>query len=185
MEENRFKNLEYRINFIKLREVWRNPDISKGAKVILMDLLLYGGVQGDIFPSQNTLAKNHDYSVKHIRNLLKELRANGLIDWDKFGYSATNSYFTIEELYCRIDERTFVAQGKSTSSQVDTQLPNQLRSPLPTNISQEISPPKESHPLPIKCENNCDNGIIFDPTDNTASYCDCPKGKQHITNSSY
>jgi hypothetical protein len=183
MEKNDFKKLEYRINFVKLREVWRDSSISKGAKVILMDLLLYGGVQGDIFPSQTTMAENHGYSVRHIRNLLGELRKNGLIGWDKFGYSMTNSYYTNEELYCLIDELPFNKQEKRTSYQEGNSLPKHLGISFPTNSSHEINHEESSHSSSIKCKKNCENGLIF--SGNSVSYCNCPVGVRRSEEANY
>lgn len=170
---------DYRINFAKLREIWRNPKLSKGAKVILMDLLLYGGVQGEIFPSQITLAKNHDYSVKHIRNLLKELREIGIIDWEKGGYSAPNNYYTIEELYCPLDELSYTHDRKYISHTQGNEVPEYQGNSFPPNNNHLINSPLIESKHPSNCINNCVNGLIFNTSDNTASYCSCPRGQMY------
>lgn len=124
---------EFRINFSKLREIWRNPKLSSSAKVILLDLLFYAGVDGESFPSQELLAKNHGFKdTRQIRNLIKELRRYG-INWERGGFGRSNRYFFSEEIYYRNDS----SDRKNNSSNSGNEKPVENGNILPSNINQE------------------------------------------------
>lgn len=105
-----------RINFQELRQVMRTPTIPAVAKCVLIDLLLYAGIDGEAFPSQSLLAKNLGYSDRHIRTQLNILHKNGLVvDWKQRGYSKSNQYTINPNLYA--DQSRYL---KSTSPHVGT-----------------------------------------------------------------
>lgn len=90
-----------RINLAKLRDVNRDPSLIPSAKCLLVDLLFYAGIDGNAFPSQETLAKNLGFkSSRSVRDLLGLLRKRGLVaGWKRRGYSKSNSYSFNPELY--------------------------------------------------------------------------------------
>ncbi len=90
----------YKISFEGLREVLRDNNISPTARLLLMNLLLYAGLDGRCFPSRSTLAKDIGVSTRQIGNLLKELKDNRLIGWKKAGkHPQHNSYYFTGLLY--------------------------------------------------------------------------------------
>ena len=129
------------ISFVKLREFMRNPSLSFGEKCVFIDLILYAGVDGEAFPSQETLAEDMGRTSRHIRNILKSLKSKNWIDWEKQGYSQSNRYYINEELYFLND----VNDRKSTSSDSGTAFPLQTRTPFPANEYQERNQLKESY----------------------------------------
>lgn len=123
-----------KMNFKKLCEFMRNPDLKPIEKCVLLDLMLYAGKNGTPFPSQETLAKNHGRTPRYIRNCLERLKAKGLIkSWEKRGYSRSNIYILNEELYFRIDD----IKRNYTSSQTGSAVPIQNGNEVPPNISKE------------------------------------------------
>jgi hypothetical protein len=127
-------NYEYRINFEGLRKVHRDPTLSVGAKVILIDLILYAGVDGISYPSEETLAKNHKYkSTRQIRNLLKELSQKNLISYKRGKKHITNEYRFHEEIYYRTDK----PKKKYISSQSGTTFPSSGGNTLPIKVVNE------------------------------------------------
>lgn len=127
---------QYRINFEGLRRFIRNPNISPSAKTLLVNILLYAGIDGVSFPSQEKLSKDLNLSSRHIRSLTRELKSSKLLRWRKGGYGKSNQYTVSEELYFRIDNPS----RKSISVNPGSQIPLQNGNPLPTNISQEGNP---------------------------------------------
>lgn len=124
----------YSINFAKFREIIRNPFLTPLEKAILTDLLLYAGVDGEAYPSEIQLGRNHNRSDRHIRTILKSLKKNGLLTgWKQRGFSKSNKYLINSELYFRND----VPIEKPVSVHSRTALPVQSGSPLPPKVSQE------------------------------------------------
>lgn len=96
-----------KINLRNLRDlIWRNPEISMAAKVVLLDLIFYAGVKGNAFPSHKTLAKDLGISTRYVRSQLNELRKWRCIDWKKRGFSKSNSYAINTDLLTLIDVET-------------------------------------------------------------------------------
>lgn len=96
---------QFRINQIALRDiVWRSPIYPLAAKVLLLDLLWYAGNNNSAFPSQKTLGKNHGLSSRYVRRMLKLLKENHYIDWERLGFAKSNHYFFHSDLYNSIDE---------------------------------------------------------------------------------
>lgn len=123
-------NNKHRIDFEGLRTVWRNPVITKGAKVVLLDLLLYAGIDGASFPSEDTLGENHNLSDRQIRNLITELRNNKLLFWIKKGFSSSNAYTFNPEIYFRIGDK----DRKPVSAQSGNLFPLQSGNQFPPKV---------------------------------------------------
>ncbi len=134
---------KYRVNYSGLRSLIRNPTISAGAKAILVDLLLYGGVGGRSFPSQETLGKNHGITPRQIRNRLNELYDQGFVKKKRSGYSTSNNYYFSKEIYFLID----TTDGNFSSSQSGNTFPSQIGNKLPTTVFSEKSPINSSQIL--------------------------------------
>ena len=118
MEERKGEEITvHNINFSRLREIHRDPAVSRSAKVILVDLLLYAGVDGVSYPSRETLGKNHNLSPRQIETLITELRDKGLVSWIRGGERRSNSYSFDKELYFPITDQS----GKYTSLSVSPQ----------------------------------------------------------------
>lgn len=172
-----------RINFEKLSEFIRNPNFSPLEKVIVVDLILYAGVNREPFPSQKTLAKDLNRSERYIRKSLYILRDKGIISWFRRGYSRSNQY-SIEELYFRYDLDDNSTNRNYTSDQSSNIDPQRTGNPLPPNEYQYINEEtkNEDHKSNFSSKNprvftpcgNCENGLIFksDPY-NEVSDCDC------------
>lgn len=130
MEEREFNN---KIDLVKLRGIFRTPSISPLQKCILSDLSFYAGIDGEAFPSQQTLANNQGCSTRQVRNCLVELKRLGIISWKKRGYSKSNRYAFNKELYFRNRDRN----RKFTSAHSGQPVPLQTGNPVPPNVSQE------------------------------------------------
>jgi hypothetical protein len=73
--------------------VLRDPDLSAPAKCVYALLLSYAWDNASCFPGQSKLAEDMGYSERAIRTVLNELRANGLISWERRGFASTNLYY--------------------------------------------------------------------------------------------
>ena len=174
---------EYHINFKGFREVFRTPTISKGAKLVLVDLLLYAGTNAECFPSQAELAKNHHYTPRQIGNLLKELKQFHLIDWERGGFGRSNRYVINEEIYFPTDVSNS-SDRQPSSYNIGNSIPLPISKPFPTNVVTESNNYKGSQthkriskskakPFFKPCGlNGCDNGYLFLDSQNP-SYCKC------------
>jgi len=130
---------KYQISFKKLAEVVRNPKLLPAEKILLVDLLLYGGVQGESIPSQKTLAKDLGMSDRYIRTLIVSLHEQKLLNWKKRGYSKSNRYSFNQELYIHIDTK----QWKYSSYEKGSLVPIQNGSTLPPNETHQCSSTSE------------------------------------------
>ncbi len=130
----------YSINFVGLRNFIRNPKLSNSAKAVGVNLLLYAGVGGKSFPSEETLAGDHDLSDRQIRNLLKELKLFGF-DWERGGFSKSNRYFFSEEIYFRNDKSI----RKLTSDHIGNKVPVQKGNTYPTKVVSNDNHISSSH----------------------------------------
>src|SRR3990167_9582232 len=95
-----------------LRNPMRDSTISSLEKSILVDLLLYAGVDGEAYPSQKTLADNHGCTDRQVRRALAELHKKGWITgWKKRGFSKSNKYSFNVDIYVLNEDsvRTFMS----------------------------------------------------------------------------
>ncbi len=122
------------INFFKLRELIRSQDLTPLEKCVIVDLILYAGVDKEAFPSENTLGKDFNRSDRQIRNCLTKLKQSGWIkNWSKRGFSKSNLYSINEEIYFRNDNPI----RKQVSSQSGNTLPVQSGNEFPPKVNQE------------------------------------------------
>src|SRR3972149_667267 len=120
-----------RLNFITVRRFMRDSNLTPLAKCILFDLILYAGVFGEPYPSQIKLAGDQGCSDRQVRRALIELSEKGWItSWKRRGYSMSNKYSVIEDMYVRNEESI----RTSTSSHSGHKLPLQNR--------QHTTPPR-------------------------------------------
>ncbi len=90
----------FRISFQGIRKVLRDNNITPTARLLLMNLLLYAGLDGRCFPSRSTLSKDIGVSTRQISNLLKELKNMKLISWKRSsGYPPHNIYYFNDLIY--------------------------------------------------------------------------------------
>lgn len=120
------------INFKKLAEVVRNKRFNPLQKILLVNILLYAGVSGDAFPSQQTLADDLGYTTRSIRYGLDMLYAAGLLKRKRRGFAKSNIYLINEELYFRSE----ADKNNDISSQSGINIPNYSSTPLPPNVTQ-------------------------------------------------
>lgn len=126
---------KYKINYPALRNFVRNPAIIPSAKSVFINILLYAGLDGIIFPSQATLGKDFGLEPRQIRNLLIILRKFNVIRWKRGGYGRSNHYSISEEIYCLNDKQ----DGNYVSSNIGIQLPSQGGNTIPPNIVSKKS----------------------------------------------
>lgn len=130
-----------------IRKVWRRPEISMAAKCLLLDLIFYAGIDGEVFPSQALLAKNLGITPRYIRKLLTELRNYSLVTWVRRGYSTSNKYALNEELYCRNDKKSKLMDGDISSFMEGAIVPDHSGNSVPPEESQDKRKKnKELHP---------------------------------------
>ncbi len=128
--------LAYKINFAKLRDFIRNPTITSTEKCVLLDLILYAGVDGIAFPSETKIGQDFNIGDRQVRNIITRLKKVGaVVGWKRRGYSGSNSYTINPELYFRND----ISYRKSTSSHSGTVIPLHSGNILPPKVSHEIS----------------------------------------------
>lgn len=123
------------LDLAKFRDdILRNPKLSSTEKVILLDIILYAGTNGEAFPSQATLAKNHGLSIRQVYNVLVKLKdKNYILRWKQRGYSKSNRYILNRYLIYKQRNR------KQTSTLTSSSIPPQSGSVFPPNISQEFN----------------------------------------------
>lgn len=140
------RKTQFQMRFKNLRKFWRDPSVSMQSKWLLFDLILYGGVDGLVFPSQTRLAKDSGVSDRYIRTLLKELMDKELIFVFKRGFSKSNQYSINEELYFLNDLFEEQVSGGNSSEMVGTAVPTDSGDTVPTKESQfERTNDKELH----------------------------------------
>ncbi len=122
------------IDLVKLRDgIIRNPRLTPLAKVIFLDLIFYAGTNSDPYPSQQLLAQNHNYSVRQVYNILKELRENNFLrGWKQRGYSKSN-------LYDINRTKIYKSRLKQVSNQDGNVVPIQTGNAFLPNISKEVN----------------------------------------------
>jgi hypothetical protein len=124
---------EYRIYHVGLRSVIRDPTLSITAKVILVDLLNYAGVNGEAYPTQEQLADGQGIGQRRVRDMLTELKQRGLISWRRDKFRGANRYEFNPAIYCRVEE----VKRRSTSGQPGSALPYTYGSGVPPKVSSE------------------------------------------------
>lgn len=133
-------NVKHTINFKKLHEMMQDRSLKPIEKALLVDLLLYAGVDGQAFPGHEKLAKDLVCSSRHISTCLSVLLAHGwLKDWQRRGYGKTNIYFFNEELYFNNDR----SNRNTSSSHSGSKVPNNLGTLVPPNETHLINSSNE------------------------------------------
>jgi len=126
----------FKTDWVLFSEFARNAKLSVPARHLLTILITYGGVNGRIFPSKETLAADMGMSVRHIHNLLTELAKNSLIEWRREGFNGPNHYKITSELY----SSSLQTQKKSASPALGTTLPDDKGTKLPANnVSNHVN----------------------------------------------
>ena len=132
-------NIKNTINFEYMGKVIRNNRLKPIDKAILVDLLLYAGVDGESYPSQEKLAKDMGCSTRYVRYRLDMLCAAGLVTRKRRGFRKTNIYLFNKELY--FPKGT--SNRKPSSSQSGNRVPRNSGTTLPTNVTQLNNSSKE------------------------------------------
>lgn len=134
------QRIKYRVDRKAYRLILRNPNISRGAKALLENLLSYAGVYNRSFPDQETLAKDFGVCTKTIRNDLNELKSFGVLEWKKRGFNKSNLYQFPKEFY-----RIVTKDWKDVSLDSGTLIPSQSGNTVPPKVVIENSHIKSSH----------------------------------------
>lgn len=134
---------KYNVRFSRLAElVVRKASISRSAKLIFIDLLLYAGTDGSAFPSHQTLANNAGLSKRRVNDLLQELKRANLVSWSMGSPGRSNRYKITPEIY-------FPNAGTPVQSNRGSQ--------LQPNVVNEWSKRKRFKPCGI---GSCVNGYL-------------------------
>ena len=78
-------------------EMLEQSQLSTQARYLFCILKKYCGQNEWCYPNQKTLGKNMGYSARYIRDLLKELESNGLIEKRRTGFNKPNNYRVTKE----------------------------------------------------------------------------------------
>jgi hypothetical protein len=138
--ENKGKEIDlgFRINFSGSMKFVRNPEVSRGAKALLFDILFYAGTDGMGFPSQQKLSADLGVSTRQIRFDLAELKRSKVLFWERGGSGSSNRYTFSEEIYFLYEnskrKRVSEDSGKGLPIQVGNQFP-----PKVFNESNQLS----------------------------------------------
>lgn len=124
----------YHIDFERLREVLTDTTLTIPARFLLVNLLFnYARTNNNAFPSQKTLASDLGISERYTRTILKELKDKNKLNWKKIGFSKSNRYIFMPDLYIRIDGNI----GNQLSYQSGSQYPVQTGTSVPPKILHE------------------------------------------------
>ena len=111
--------------------------LSIQARYLLCVLLRYCMAKTICWPSQKTLAKDLGCSERYVRNLLKELAEQELIDKDRIGWNRSNTYIVEKNLISIIDSSSnaqkIVASRNCIADQTGTQDPVYKGNTVPAN----------------------------------------------------
>lgn len=122
-----------KIHWETLKKMIRDTRLTASERLLMVDILAYGGLDGDAFPSQRQLAKDMGYTDRHIRTCLDALLARGwLKGWEIIKGRRSNTYYPNEELYFRIE----VNNRNYSSAQLGTTVPPMEGSIQPTKVSK-------------------------------------------------
>lgn len=125
-------NIKNTIHFENMAKVMKNNRLKPIDKAILWDLLLYAGVNGESFPSQDTLAKNMGCSTRYIRYRLDMLCAARLVTRKRRGFGKSNIYIFNKELYFPNGN----SNRKHSSSHSGNGVPHESGTRVPPNETQ-------------------------------------------------
>jgi hypothetical protein len=93
-DELRFRDPAEAMGFTALPNcVLISPSLSNAGKVLYALLRLYARQSGHCFPGQERLAASLGFRTRHVRRLLDELKALGLITWERPDKNSTNRYW--------------------------------------------------------------------------------------------
>lgn len=163
-------NGSYRLSLEKLSKQWRDPNISRSAKAIFLDLVLYAGSDGKVYPSQETLANNQNLSIRQVNNLLRELRKKNLIEWQSGnGPGNSNLYRINAEIY--FHNSPPLRQPASHPPSIGLQ--SRPGSQLPPNEVNERYKRMRKPKFTACGLGNCNKGYIVPDTPGSVSRCDC------------
>lgn len=122
------------ISFIKLRGFIRNATLTPLEKCLFINLIFYAGINGEAFPSEESLGKDLGFSTRHIRTQLKKLQQKSwIVKKQQRGYSKSNLYQLNQELYFHSDN----SDRNASSSHLGNRVPTQIGSVLPTKENKE------------------------------------------------
>ncbi|KXK09235.1 MAG: hypothetical protein UZ21_OP11001000293 [Microgenomates bacterium OLB22] len=121
-----------KIHFEKLAEFIRNRRFTPTQKVLFVDIILYAGINGDAFPSQQTLADDLSRTPRNIRYCLDMLCAAGLISKKRRGFSKSNQYLISKEIYFRNGD----SNRNPIASHLSNPFPDRPGNALPPNVTQ-------------------------------------------------
>lgn len=157
------------INFVGLQNTIRDPKISKTAKLLLVDLLLYAGTNTIAFPSRKTLSDNHDITPRYVDMNLKELKKNNLIAWKRgTGPRNSNRYSFNSVVYLvKSNNRETGFYNKSNP------LRDKSGSLVPTNEIIESNNKYSFKKFEACNKNGCKNGYIITEGNDPVTYCEC------------
>ena len=105
-------------------DIFQESQLSIPARYLLCVLTKYCGQKGYCFPSQSTLGKTLGCSDRHIRDLLNELGAAGLVYKTRRGYNRSNTYKVAKEFVVKNDRN-------AGSYQLGSMFPLHQGSPIP------------------------------------------------------
>lgn len=132
------ENNNYRIIFSGLRKAIRDPNLSIASKSIFIDIILYAGINNKSFPSQNTIAKDFNKSVRYISTLKNELKEKGYLMWERGRKGKSNRYVINQEIYT--DASNIRSQSSISNRNI---IPPTIRTPVQPKViiesNQEIS----------------------------------------------
>ena len=94
---------DFRTNWKGLGNIATTPSLSIGARLLLVILLKYAGIDGKCFASQEQLAIDIGCVDRTIRTYLTELKAAKLVDWSRKTFNGSSYYNFNVDVYSRND----------------------------------------------------------------------------------
>ena len=119
--------------------ILRESQLSLPARYLHCVLLRYCGKDDFCFPSQKKLGQDLGCSDRHIRKLIKELEAEGLVVKTRKGYNRANNYKVAKDLTSNRNQDSSLNDGNDTKSrkpssvQLGTTIPLHQGTPVPPN----------------------------------------------------
>lgn len=157
------------INFVGLQSTLRNPEISKTAKLLLVDLLLYAGTNTIAFPSRETLSTNHSITQRYVDMKLKELKKYNLIAWERGkGPGNSNRYSFNDVVY--LLKNTNRETGFHNRGNLFRHKPGSL---VPTKEIIESNNKYNFKKFEACNKNGCKDGYIITEGNAAVKYCEC------------
>jgi len=94
-------------NYTKIpNEILEENQISLTGRLLYILLVKYLGNKDICYPSEKTLSRHLDISVRQIRNKIQELRDAGLIYYYRKGFNRANTYKISTNLSRDFDKKT-------------------------------------------------------------------------------